>query len=283
MREIIAWLQRVEGAAAEVYNLAAGRFSDDVEFSTFLRRLRDDECEHLNIARIAGGVMEKGVALPCIISIDGPEMSYIEDFLIFLRNRVKTGKVTKEGMLHYMITIESKECNDFLAYIVNWLYRNGYVQTTAAGQIGSHKKAMEEYLETIRWNGTLIHRLDAVSPLRGKKLLVVSDDNLIEDGLKAIYEGEDVTLESAVAKKDLLGMIGKGEYSAIVADADGPGLDLKDFYTEAVGLRPEMRQRLVLFTKKPEAHQFFFSNGLRFLGKPTSIQAIKKALQEVAL
>ena len=282
INEIIRWLQRVEAAAADAYGRAAEIFSNDSEFANLLQKLRDDEIEHGQVARSAAEMVASGVTLPCILTIEPSEMEYIEDFLVFLRNRIKAGKVTKDGLLHYMVTIESKECNDFMAYIANWQFKAGWVRKNAEDLISNHRKSVEEYLDTQRGKGVLLKRLDVASALRGKKLLVVSGDSLVEDGLRAIYAGEDVLLECAKDSNGALGRLGQEDYSAIVADADTAEFDIREFYSEAVGLRPQIKHRLVLFSGKEKADPKLLSSGLRYLSKPASVHDIRNALKEVA-
>lgn len=282
IRDIINWLQRVEDAAAEAYGQAAEVFSSDEEFANLLGKLRDDEIEHGHIARSAAEMVAKGISLPCILTIERSEMEYVEDFLLFLRNRIKAGKVTREGLLHYVVTIESKECNDFMAYITNWQHKAGWIEKNAEELISNHRRSVEEYLEALRGKGVLLKRLDVASALRGKKLLVLSGDSLVEDGLRAVYAGEDVMLESAKDEKGALGRLGQEEYSAVVADADSAAFDIRGFYSEAVSLCPEIRHRLILFSRKPGADQDLLSNGLRYLTKPASVNEIRNAFKEVA-
>lgn len=281
MIDIINWLQRVETAAADAYAQAAVAFKSDADFADLLKKLMEDEVEHSRIAISAAEMIAKGVNMPCILAIDRAEMEYVEDFLLFLRNRIKAGKVNKDGLLHYMVTIESKECNDFMAYIANWQFRAGWIKKDAEELISNHRRLVEEYLEAQRGKGALLKRLDVASALRGKKLLVVSGDSLVEDGLRALYAGEELSLEIEKDSGGALSRLEKQDYSAVVADADTAGLDVRSFYSEAVVLCPEMKHRLILFSRAPEADPALLSSGLRYIAKPASIHEIRKAFKEV--
>lgn len=281
MRDITDWLCRVEAAAADAYGLAAAMFSEDEEFARLLLKLRDDELEHCEAAKRAAGLIEGGANLPCILSLGRAEMEYIEDFLLFLKGRIKIGKISKEGLLHYIITIETKECNDFMSYIVNWLFREGHIDRNAEELVFGHRRLLEEYIETLNLD-TLIQRLDSdFAPLRGKRLLVVSRDGLLEEGIKAIFSGEEVILESALDGKEALDRIGQRGYSAVMTDEDVPGID-REIFSTAAGLNPELKKRLIIFTRTPASASVFHSSGLRLISKPAKVQEIRKALNDIA-
>ncbi|MBW7956283.1 MAG: hypothetical protein H3C68_00190 [Deltaproteobacteria bacterium] len=280
MREITDWLCRVEAAAAEAYGLSAAVFSEDEEFVHLLLKLRADELEHYKAARKASELIANGASLPCILSLDRSDMEYVEDFLLFLKGRIKAGKMSKEGLLHYIITIETKECNDFMHYVVNWLFREGHLDRNAEELVVGHRKQLEEYVETLNWD-SLVQRLDTgLSPLRGKRLLVVSRDGLLEEGIKAIYSGEEVVFDRALDVKEALESIGRHGYSAVMADDDVSGLDLK-LFSAATGLRPELKDKLIVLTRKPASDPSFMLSGLRVLRKPARVQEIKNALSEI--
>ncbi|MBE7414900.1 MAG: hypothetical protein HS130_06605 [Deltaproteobacteria bacterium] len=281
MREITDWLCRVEAAAAEAYGLAAAVFSEDEEFVRLLHKLKADELEHYKAARKASELIAGGIDLPCILSLDRADMEYVEDFLLFLKGRIMAGKMTKEGLLHYIITIESKECNDFMSYVVNWLFREGHLDGNAEELVFGHRKRLEDYVESLNWD-PLIQRLETgFSPLRGKRLLVVSRDGLLEEGLKAIYSGEEVVLDSAVTGREALDRIGRCGYHAVMADEDVSGLD-RELFPAATGLCPELKDKLILLTRKPVSDPSFMLSGLRVLRKPARVQEIKNALNEMA-
>lgn len=281
MRVITDWLCRVEAAAAEAYGLAADMFREDEELVRLLHKLRNDELEHYKIAKRASELIDGGADLPCILSLDRAEMEYVEDFLLFLKGRLMAGRMTKEGLLHYIITIESKECNDFMSYVVNWLFGKGHLDRNAEELVFGHRKELEDYIESLNWD-PLIQRLEAgFSPLSGKRLLLVSRDGLLEQGLKAIYSGEEVAFESAVSGEEALERLGRCGYSAVMADDDAPGLDRK-LFSAVTGLRPELKEKLFLLTQKTPSAPCFAASGLRLIGKPAKVREIKSALSEIA-
>lgn len=279
-KEIVDWLINIEGIAGSFYSRAADFFEargDNNELTLLLKRLSLDEAAHLNIMKRAASMLEE-TNVPHEVTLDDQTRDRLKAACLEAAGMLDRGAMTEEALIDCIIESEYSEWNDIFLFVLSLLkgLRPEYIQAVAG--IQQHKKRIERYIaERPHLRGKL-EKIKSLKDLWHEKILVVDDDDMIAELLRIILEDEGL-VTIARDGREALSLLENGYYALIVSDVDMPGLSGMDFFEKASAAYPNIKDRFLFFTGNSDAGcgAFFRENSLRYILKPASVTAIKKA------
>ncbi|MBI1912914.1 MAG: response regulator [Deltaproteobacteria bacterium] len=282
MREIIEWLEKVEGLAARVYDKAAERFKDDRDFSNFLKILGKHEKDHhsymLKALELANGVKSPEQ----LIVIDENTKNLIINSFAAAEEKIKENTLTKEDILECIVTTEFSEWNESFLYVINTFKDRYGAFVRVAMDIHRHRVLIESFFENHPEYNEYRKKIRGLPKLWKAEILIVDDDSMIADILKAILDS-DGNVDHAVDGEQGLERLRQKYYSAIITDIDMPKMNGMEFYRRAIENFPNIKRRFIFFTgsMNNDRMKFLKDNNAVLLTKPASIKDIRSAVLKI--
>ena len=283
MEELIKWLMHIERCASVFYKKSAITLKDDKELATFLDHLSEDEDQHV-------GFLEK--AFECLGQIDCPIepaifvdekfKEKIEGYFRGCGEETSVGNDSKTKTVESLVSAEFSEWNDIFLYAINSLQSYSKEFQYIASAMQAHKDRIEEYIKSIPDANNYLEVIKKIPKVWDKKILIVDDEPLILDILKALVEDLGVIETAENGQAALLRV--KAEYfNAIISDVSMPVLNGIEFYRQASLSDPGIGKRFLFYTGNPTADylRFFSENNLQYLTKPAPIGQLQKIVQNI--
>lgn len=283
VKDIIEWLTEVEKTSSRIYAKAAKRFSHDSELSEFLSRMSKEECEHHEIMKRAGELIEEIKDLPTLIFLKSETKKDVESYLSLLESRIETKKISPEKLLEYIISIEfTAENNDLFKYVVNTLKHKSSEFTKLAAKIQRHRRNIERFVDRRPEFKRFAEEVRSVPRVWQEKLLVADGRGNLTDAVRSFLE-EEGAVERARTGEEALRKIEDRYYAAVLADGDLPGLDEATFCTRVMGEFPTLRDRILFFVDKKDSKKqdLLEKNSINYLEKPSDLGDIKKKVLNI--
>lgn len=283
MKEMIEWLTGIEGEANRLYERAAVVFQDDHGLSVLLKQLAADEKLHHELMLKAGPVLEEAGDFTAIVSLDEETRRKVESPFAEVEGKLESGALSREELLHYLITLEFSELNHIFLYVMDSLKGASARQfSTAAMNVEQHKDRLRSFVEGRPGAAALMKRMGQLPRVLKRNILVVDDADMNLSLLKAVLEGEGA-IEAASNGDEALKKVVLRPFSAIVADVDMPVMDGIEFYKRAVERCPGLKERFIFITGSADADRvhFFRDNHLQYLTKPAPISEIRRKVREL--
>jgi CheY-like chemotaxis protein len=128
-------------------------------------------------------------------------------------------------------------------------------------------------------------RIPEIPKVKGKKILVVEDEELIINMIKGVLEEEEHRVDVASNGEEALAKIDTNSYDLIVCDIKMPYINGKQFYNEVKAKNSVFAERFIFITGDPsdETVSFINETGNRFLEKPFQIGEFKNLINDVLL
>lgn len=283
MLEIIEWLRKIEQLAHNLYAGAAQLFAWDDEFSTFLRRLAEDETWHLNLMDSAAAyLVEQDVAVSSAVVLDEATRERVEAPLERALGLVGEGTVTKAQMIALLVAVEFCELNDLFMYVVDMLKAYSTVFQHGAAVIQSHRDRISQFVTALPDALKPADDVGGLPTVWERRYLVVDDSPPVRDLLRR-YLGRAATVETAASGPEGLERLHDRYFDAIIADVEMPGMDGIAFYRWAIAQDPQIGQRFLfcsgLLSREREA--FFRENALLYVPKPFRLADIGHTIQTI--
>jgi CheY-like chemotaxis protein len=282
MKDIIKWLIGIEERAMKIYEKSAAIFSEDKEFSEFLLKLSRDEKMHCEFLKRASEIIGDRSDYSAPIYIDDKMKEDVEGYFSPCEKKIDAKDITKDDLIACIIDTEFSEWNIFFLYVTAALKQEDNKWIRGIAKIQHHKRSIELFLGSQHKFKEQLRKVKNLPKIWEEKILVVDDEPIIVDMLKAILEAEDI-VDSASNGEKALKKLGEENYSAILTDVNMPIMDGIEFYTKAVEMYPDIKKKFIFFTASfaPEIQNFFKINNLKNLPKPSSISAIRNAVFEI--
>ncbi len=283
MVEIINWLASVEGRASFLYTQASVIFAGDQKFSAFLSVLAKEEAEHQALLL---GVASRAQELKteACFSFDETLRQEVEGPFDRAHALLDNGGLTKEAMVEVIAEAEFSEWNEIFLYVVDAIKGHGRMFQKAVAEIEKHRMDIERFITSFPWGSRILEKTGRLHPVWKRHILVVEDDLAVANLLKSLVSAEaEVVL--AEDGEEGLARIREGYFDVIVSDIEMPKLNGIDLYWRALEIDPDLKDRFIYFTgsHKPEHRAFFKKSNLVVLPKPSTLKAIRKAIEKVAL
>jgi PAS domain S-box-containing protein len=128
-------------------------------------------------------------------------------------------------------------------------------------------------------------RIPEIPKVKGKKILVVEDEELIINMIKGVLEEEEHRVDVASNGEEALAKIDTNSYDLIVCDIKMPYMNGKQFYNEVKAKNSVFAERFIFITGDPsdETVSFINETGNRFLEKPFQTGEFKNLINDVLL
>lgn len=284
MRKIIEWMMNVEKLASETYEQAAVYFADDHELKNFLERLAGDEAWHYHIISSAMEHLDDSTQHVPLISMEKNRDTEVQQIFSDITSQIDAGTLTKEFMLKTIVELEFSEWNDVFLYILNFLKKELKEYTYAAPRIQSHRRSIQRFLENMDNGQYLLNRIRKIPEIWTEQILIVDDDESISELFQTILNSEG-KIDISANGREALEKISKNYYKLIISDVNMPVMNGKEFYRKAVEKFPDINNRFLFITGdlSENLKLFFKTNNLKYLLKPASIKAIRKASLDILL
>ena len=110
-----------------------------------------------------------------------------------------------------------------------------------------------------------------------KSLLLVDDDQQLAETLQWILADENFLVDVAHDGDEAMLKVTANCYNAVVCDVMMPHMQGTDFYCQATGIRPELKNRFVFITgfgNDPKVRAFLNKSGVKCLIKPFPVKKL---------
>jgi DNA-binding response OmpR family regulator len=133
-------------------------------------------------------------------------------------------------------------------------------------------------LEKKKEDAEIIHH-----KVRGKKILIVEDEESIRDLMKRFIEKDGHTVNLSANGMGAIEEIKKNDFDLIISDLKMPDIDGITLYERAIKIKPDIQRRFVIFTGTIDTDVIAFAErtGNRYLQKPFKHTDLKKLLEEI--
>lgn len=115
--------------------------------------------------------------------------------------------------------------------------------------------------------------------LKGKRILVVEDEESIVALLRRILEEKGHQVDTASSGEEALEMIADSEYDLVISDLKMPGMGGYRLYEHLMATHPKLGQRMVFITgdmASPETRAFLAKTGNLYFSKPFDVANVEK-------
>jgi two-component system, NtrC family, sensor kinase len=119
--------------------------------------------------------------------------------------------------------------------------------------------------------------------VRGKRILVVDDENYILDFFVEVFQALPMHVDTAGDGRVAMDKILANEYDLIVSDFKMPQMSGKELYSWIKENRPQLSNRIIFVTGDTvslETRSFFEDNHNPYLAKPFKIEEVKEVIQQ---
>jgi two-component system NtrC family sensor kinase len=119
--------------------------------------------------------------------------------------------------------------------------------------------------------------------IRGKRALVVDDENYILDFFIEVFETLPMVVDTASDGLIALQKIRSAQYDLIISDFKMPQMGGKELYRWIKENRPQLANRIIFVTGdtvSADTRSFLEDNNNRYLAKPFKIEEVKEVIQQ---
>lgn len=284
MKELIKWLREIEHIASRVYFQASEMFSNDNVFKKFLTDIAEDEAWHYHVMGSAEAYLGSKPNPTPAISIDKETSDTIFKYFDDIQTGLDQRTISKDQLLVKIIGAELSEWNHIFLYVVNYLKKEANEFIYPATQIQAHIKQIENFLAENKDLRDLLKKIKEIPPVWVENILVVDDDPMLTDIVKAILKG-DGNIDIAHNGKHALELIENKFYKLIISDVNMPVMDGITCYKETINRYPSLKNRFLFMTggMPSERREFFSENNIPYLKKPVQIKILREAALKIIL
>jgi CheY-like chemotaxis protein/rubrerythrin len=283
MKEILAWLQSVEGLARDAYAQAASSFLDDPQLSIFLKGLAEEEKTHYDLMARLSELLPVLPAPPqSDIRLEPATRERIEGPLRLFAERVAAGGLSRKDALEYVAKVEFSEWNDIFLYVVKSFGGQTRETQRMAATLQDHQAEIERFLRALPPRLRPSLDVGTLPRVWKRKVLIVEDIDLIRELTVGVISKHMSTVEAANGK-EALEKIRESFFDAVVTDIQMPVLDGVGLFREAVQAEPELKGRFIFVSSmpSPDAQDFLDRNQLPLLLKPFDPQELIRMIDEI--
>jgi len=117
-----------------------------------------------------------------------------------------------------------------------------------------------------------------------RSILIVDDDRQLAEILQWTLAGENFLVDVVHDGNEAMKKVSSNCYDAIVCDILMPNMRGDDFYLQATGIRPALKNRFVFITgfgNDPEVRYFLSKSGVKSLLKPFPVKKLVDCVKEL--
>lgn len=119
--------------------------------------------------------------------------------------------------------------------------------------------------------------------IKGKRILIVEDEDIIVDIIKSVLEEESNVVDIARNGKEALTIMGINQYDVIVCDIKMPQMNGIALYNEIKTINPDIIQRFIFITGdlSTETLEFLKKTGNEVITKPFKVEKLKTQINSM--
>ncbi len=119
--------------------------------------------------------------------------------------------------------------------------------------------------------------------IKGKRILIVEDEDIIVDMIKSVLEEESNIVDIARNGKEALTVIGTNQYDIIVCDIKMPHMNGIALYNEIKTMNPDLIQRFIFITGdlSTETIEFLKETGNEVITKPFKVEKLRTQINSI--
>jgi hypothetical protein len=186
MDKIAAWLMTVEKKAEEVYTRVAGYFCTNEKMESFFKSLAKDERWHYEIMSTAVEHFRTHSPKVQAISVDMGTREKIDGVFSSISHHLDSQTASEKLIIEHLASAEFSEWNDIFLYVVNVLKDNIAGFPRIAAMMQNHLRFIESFIETNEFGHEILEKVRKVPTVWTENILIVDDEPMICDMLKAI-------------------------------------------------------------------------------------------------
>jgi CheY-like chemotaxis protein len=276
MQELVQWVMSIEQSANELYTQAAHYFKNNQKLSQFLHHLAEDEALHYHAIASAAQYYRTKPLPHRAVSIDPETKAKVEGVLANITRQIHDQSLTEQSMLAHVVATEFSEWNDIFLYVLSCLKDEQSEFSFTVAKIQHHKRYVEDFLETNAHGKDLLKKLRSVPPIWTEKILVVDDEPMVSQLIKAVLQGEGA-IDIANDGQEAMQRIKKNYYKLVISDVDMPNMNGIAFYHHAIELFPSIKNRFIFYTGNASSERtaFFEQHNMKYLLKPAPINVLR--------
>lgn len=284
MKDIVAWLIRMETAASAFYNAAAKLFRNEEKLSAFLSNLAKDEDWHKAVMGEAIERSPEAKFAPPVI-LDEETALTLERLFTEGRENIAKGVFTKDELFACIIEAEFSEWNPLFVYTVNSLRENVEKYLDIGAKIQIHQKYINKFMEkTTDVSDILVHleKFRRLPLVWRDRILVVDDEPFILKLLRALFETQ-WSVETATNGREALDKLSYSYFDVIVSDINMQPIDGIALYLEANKVWPKIGERFLFYSGNTMQYaEFLNENNLSYMMKPATTKELTKKVLSIA-
>ena len=285
IQDVISWLRQIEDRVGGLYSQAAKAFGDDVDFSSFLKRLAKDEQSHAQfMSTILSYLSEPTAPSVLDIALDSKTRDHVEAPLDKFEDHLTGRSISKRCVIEYIARAESSELNPVFLYIVEKFSGLSRESERMTAEIQSHLLHIQDFTDSL--DRQLKPSIDvATLPAVWENRFLVVDDHESLRGLVASLLARRGSVETVADGSEGLDKVREHFYDGIVSDIEMPGLDGLEFYNKAVEYDSKLKGHFLMYSANitPEREAYLKKNGLDFLRKPFGLSEFQETMDRILM
>jgi len=283
MKELVEWLQSVEGLARALYAEAATQCSEDPVFSTFLRRLADDEGQHFDMMERAKQLLADPGEVPTLaIAADEQTRHRIERPIHQCFEKLRQGKATRKDIIEAMVQVEFSELNDIFTYVLRVCRASSMVFQEMAAIVQEHRESIERFVAQVEGAEDAFRELQKLPRVWTNRYLVADDDPPLRELFTALFEDE-AEVVVATNGEEALQAAQETFFNVIVSDIEMPRVNGLEFFRRVTQECPSLAKRFLFWSGSlsPEVLALCREYEVPYLQKPVDISTLRQTVKSV--
>jgi CheY-like chemotaxis protein len=284
MKAIIDWLLYLERLAGDVYREAAKRFSEDKEFSAFLKSLAEDEDIHFKLIREVRERLDQKDEIPLSAVKIGPDTrdrvaAPLED----LYKQIKGSKrISKKGVMKVIARVEFAELNHIFQYIVNTFQKEEASIKNTAQTMQNHLNRIKRFMKRHSDVLDLSRVIQEMPTVGNEKLLIVDNKLPLRTFMSQALEIFGYP-ETASDGREALKKVRKHYFNLVISEINMPLLGGIEFFQKAVEITPDIAKRFIFYARDltPDAEVICKAYNIKFLKVPFGVNRLHQTVRVV--
>jgi CheY-like chemotaxis protein len=277
MEAIVDWLVKIEQLANEFYSDASKYFSDDARLQILLQHISSDEADHYHIMISASKYLGAHHPKKPQIEVDDSIKLKIEAAFKNAMSLLNSGQLTNESVIDCIVESEYSEWNYLFLYVLNSLKTEDRIFEHSENQMQRHLRHIENYLCSSEYGICKQQDFTKLPYAKKEKILIVDDEIAISELMSALLS-DICDSDRAINGMEALEMIKNNSYGLIISDVGMPIMDGLELYKNSIPLFINPSECFIFHSGKLDKDicDYFTTNGISFLEKPSSIMHIRK-------
>ncbi|MFC1636140.1 response regulator, partial [Planctomycetota bacterium] len=270
IRDIVSWLEHIEGSVGSLYTRAAKACVHNEHFSTFLTQLAEDEKSHAQfMSMVLKYLPQRKEPLVVDIVLDQRTRDSVETSLKRFDDHLSGKRVSERQIVEYMARAEFSELNPVFLYIVGKFGEMSREAENMAAEIQAHLSHIQAFIEALPQDLKPFVDVGMFPSVREERFLIVDDHDSLRELVASLLAPRG-KVEAVSGASKALKKVKEHFYNGIVSDIQMPRMDGIEFYRQCVAYDSRLKDHFLFYSAdvSSERKAFLMKNNLRFLRKP---------------